>query len=149
MKRTTGAALAAMFVALGTGAVIAQTDAIAARQALMKANNDNARTALQMVRGQAPFDAAKVEAALAQWAETAQKLPGLFPDNSKMGGKTRASPKIWVMKSDFDTKAAELGKAVAENRDKAKASVNGLSAAIPVIGKTCDNCHETYRLPKE
>jgi cytochrome c556 len=138
-----------MFVALGTGAVIAQSNAIAARKALMKGNDDNARVVLDMMRGRAPFDAAKVDIAFAQWSETAQKLPGLFPDNSKMGEKTRAAPKIWVMKSDFDAKAAALGKAAAENRDKAKASLDGLKAAIPVVGKACDNCHEDYRLPKQ
>ena len=57
----------------------------------MKGNNDNAKIVVGMIRGQAPFDAAKVDAAFAQWAETAQKLPGLFPDNSKTGEKTRAA----------------------------------------------------------
>src|SRR5262249_43675485 len=118
-------------------------------KALMKGNNDNAKIAVQMMRGQAPFDPAKVDAAFAQWAETAQKLPGLFPEDSKTGEKTRATPKIWVTKSDFDAKAADFGKAVAENRDKAKASLEGLKAAIPVVGKACDNCHEDYRSGKD
>ncbi|HXZ46432.1 MAG TPA: cytochrome c [Pseudolabrys sp.] len=136
-------------MALGVSAVVAQTSPIAARKALMKANNDNARVAIQMMRGQAPFDAAKVDAAFVQWADTAQKLPGLFPENSKTGEETRATPKIWANKSDFDSKAAAFGKAVAENRDKAKASLDGLKAAIPVVGKACDNCHEDYRAPKQ
>jgi cytochrome c556 len=142
-------ALAALAVSLSVGAVVAQSDPIAARKALMKENNDNAKIAVQMMRGQQPFDAAKVEAAFAQWADTAQKLPGLFPDNSKTGGETRASSKIWVNKKDFDEKAAALGKAVAENRSKAKESLDGLKAAISAVGKTCDNCHEDYRLSKQ
>ncbi len=142
------AGVSAILVASATGAVIAQSDPIAARMALMKGNNDNAKIVVAMIRGQAPFDAAKVEAAFAQWAETAQKLPGLFPDNSKTGEKTRAAPKIWEAKADFDTKAAAFGKAVAENRDKAKTSLDGLKAALGVVGKTCDNCHEDYRLPE-
>lgn len=149
MTRTAGAALAAVVVVLGASAVIAQSDPIATRMALMKGNDDNARIVVQMMRGQAPFDAAKVDAAFAQWADTAQKLPGLFPDNSKTGQKTRASSKIWVMKADFDAKAAELGKAVAENRDKAKTSLDGLRAAIPVVGNACDSCHKDYRLSKQ
>ncbi|MGB8041757.1 MAG: cytochrome c, partial [Pseudolabrys sp.] len=96
MGRTAGVALAAVFVALGAGTVLAQSDPIAARMALMKGNNDNANAVVQMMKGQAPFDAAKVDAAFAQWADTAQKLPGLFPDNSKTGQKTRAASKIWV-----------------------------------------------------
>ena len=149
MGRTAGVALAAVFVALGAGAVIAQSDPIAARMALMKGNNDNANAVVQMMKGQAPFDAAKVDAAFAQWADTAQKLPGLFPDNSKTGQKTRAASKIWVTKADFDTKAAEFGKVVAENRDKAKGSLDGLRAAIPLVGNACDNCHKEYRLAKQ
>lgn len=149
MGRTARVALAAVFVALGTGAVIAQSDPIAARMALMKGNNDNANVVVQMMKGQAPFDAAKVDAAFAQWADTAQKLPGLFPDNSKTGQKTRAASKIWVTKTDFDAKAAEFGKAVAENRDKARGSLDGLRAAIPLVGNACDNCHKEYRLSKQ
>ncbi|MGA8749905.1 MAG: cytochrome c [Pseudolabrys sp.] len=149
MGRTAGVALAAVFVALGVGAVLAQSDPIAARMALMKGNNDNANAVVQMMKGQAPFDAAKVDAAFAQWADTAQKLPGLFPDNSKTGQKTRAASKIWVTKADFDAKAAEFGKVVAENRDKAKGSLDGLRTAIPLVGNACDNCHKEYRLAKQ
>jgi cytochrome c556 len=140
------AVAAALAMALATTAVVAQSDPIAARKALMKGNNDGAIAMVRMMRGQLPFDVAKVDAAFAQWEETAQKLSGLFPDNSKTGGKTHASPKIWASKADFDIKAAALGKAAAENRDKAKASLDGLKAAIPVVGKACDNCHEDYRL---
>jgi cytochrome c556 len=149
MGRTAGVALVAVFVALGAGAVLAQSDPIAARMALMKGNNDNANVVVQMMKGQAPFDAAKVDAAFAQWADTAQKLPGLFPDDSKIGQKTRAASKIWVTKADFDAKAAEFGKVVAENRDKAKGSLDGLRAAIPLVGNACDNCHKDYRLAKQ
>lgn len=144
--RTTVAVIA---VALGASAVIAQQDPVATRENLMKENNKNAIAAVKMIRGQAPFDAAAVDAAFAQWADTAQKLPGLFPENSKTGGDNRASPKIWLNKKDFDEKAAAFGKVVADNRDKAKASLDGLKAAIPVVGKGCDNCHEDYRLSKQ
>jgi cytochrome c556 len=146
MGRPAGAALAAAFLVLGVGAVIAQSDPIATRMALMKENQNNAEIVVRMMRGQAPFDAAKVEAAFAQWTDTAQKLPSLFPDNSKSGQKTRAAPKIWTSKADFDEKAAAFGKVVADNRDKAKGSVDGLRAAIPAVGNACDACHKDYRV---
>ena len=101
------------------------------------------------IPGQAEFDAVKVDAAFAQWADTAQKLPSLFPDGSKTGGDNRASPKIWVDKKDFDAKAAAFGKSVAENRDKGKGSLDGLRAAISAVGKACDDCHKEYRLGKD
>ncbi len=141
--------LAALAVGLSVGAAMAQQDPVTTREDLMKANNKHAIAVVRMMRGQAPFEAAEVDAAFTQWADTAQKLPGLFPDNSKTGGDNRASPKIWLDKKDFDEKAAAFGKAVAENHEKAKSSLEGLRAAIPVVGKACDNCHEDYRLSKQ
>jgi len=146
MKITTALAVAAVAAAFGATAVLAQSDPIKEREHLMKGNNDGAKVVVQMIKGQQPYDAKAVEAAFTQWAETAQKLPGLFPDNSKTGEKTRASPKIWENKKDFDEKASEFGKAVADNRAKAVASLDGLKAAIGPVGQACDNCHKQYRL---
>ena len=149
MRRMTVATLAVILVATGVGAVVAQSDPIATRMSLMKENDQNAIIVVRMMRGLAPFDAAKVDAAFAQWADTARKFPGLFPDNSKTGQNTRAAPKVWMTKADFDAKAAALGKAVAENREKAKSSLDGLRAAIPAVGKACDACHKDYRLSRQ
>ena len=137
-------ALAAVAAVLGITAATAQGDPIAARKALMKGNNDNAKAVAKMMSGDEPFDAAKVDAAFAQWAETAQKLPGLFPDNSKTGGQTRATAKIWERRSEFEAKDAAFAKAVADNRDKSK-TLDGLKASVPAVFKACDNCHEQYR----
>jgi len=136
-------------VGLTIGAAVAQQDPITMRENLMKQNNDHAKAVVQMMRGQAPFDAAAVDAAFKQWADTAPKLPDLFPENSKTGGDNRASPKIWVNKKDFDEKAAAFAKSVAEDHDNAKSSIEGLRAAIPVVGKVCDDCHKEYRLSKQ
>jgi cytochrome c556 len=138
--------LAALAVVLSVGAVFAQSDPVKTREDLMKANNDNAKVVVQMMKGQRPFDAKAVDAAFAQWADTAKQLPNLFPDNAKTGGDNRASPKIWENKADFDAKIADFAKAVADNRAKAMASLDGLKAAIPVVGKACDDCHKPYRL---
>lgn len=137
-------ALAAVIIAIGIAGVAAQVDAIKTRQALMKGNDAGGRLLSQMARGRVPFDAAKADAAFAQFADTAGKVPGLFPDNSKTGD-TKASPKVWQNKADFDAKAAEFAKVVAENRPKVK-TLDGVKAALPVVGKACDNCHDQYRL---
>jgi cytochrome c556 len=97
-----------------------------------------------MMRGDTPYDAAKVNAAFAQWAETAQKFGNLFPEDSKTGGPTRATPKVWQTRGDFNEKIAVFAKAVADNRDKAK-TVDELKVAVAAVGKTCDGCHEQYR----
>jgi cytochrome c556 len=137
-----------LLVVLGVSVAAAQSDPVKTREDLMKANNDNAKVVVQMMKGQKPFDAKAVEAAFAQWADTAKQLPNLFPDNAKTGGDNRASPKIWENKADFNAKIAAFAKAVADNRDKAVASLDGLKITIPVVGKACDNCHEDYRLAR-
>jgi cytochrome c556 len=143
-----GIVLAAFALACSAGAALAQSDPVKEREHLMKENDAHAKVVVPMMRGQRPFDAKAVEAAFAQWAETAQKLPSLFPDNAKTGGDNRASPKIWENKKDFEEKAAAFGKAVADNRAKAVASLDGLKAAVPLVGEACDNCHKPYRLSK-
>jgi cytochrome c556 len=142
-------ALVVLAVGFGSGTVMAQQDPVKTREDLMKKNNDHAKALVQMIRGQAPFDAAAVDAAFKQWADTAKVLPTLFPENSKTGGENRASPNIWLNKKDFDAKAEAFGKVVEENHDNAKSSLDGLKAAIPVVGKTCDDCHKGYRLSKQ
>ena len=49
-----------------------------------------------------------------------QKIPTLFAKPPKPGEDTRALPKIWEAKSDFEAKTADFGKVTAENKDKAK-----------------------------
>jgi len=138
--------LAMTAVAVGVTAVMAQSDLVSQRKALMKGNGQHAGAISRMVRGEDPFDAAKVTAAFAQWTETAQKLPGLFPEPPKPGEETRALPKIWENKSDFEAKIAAIGKAVADNKDKAK-TLDELKVAMPLVSKTCGDCHEPYRRP--
>jgi cytochrome c556 len=127
---------------------MAQSDPISQRKALMKANVQNAGAVNRMVRGEEPFDAAKVNAAFAQWSETAQKLPALFPQPPKAGEETRALPKIWETKSDFDAKVAAFKKAVDDNKDKGK-TLDEVKVAFPQISKTCGDCHEPYRRPQQ
>jgi len=139
-------AAAVLAAAAAATSVLAQSDPIATRMGLMKGNNDNARNVLQMIRGQQPFDVAKVDAAFAQWAETAQKLPAQFPPGSTTGQKTRAAPAIWDNKQDFEAKAAAFAKAVAENRAQARQSLEALKVAFAPVNDACDNCHKNYRL---
>jgi cytochrome c556 len=127
---------------------MAQSNPIAERKALMKANGQNAGALGRMVRGEEPFDAAKVNAAFAQFTETAQKIPALFPEPPKAGEDTRALPKIWETKSDFDAKIAAFKKAVDDNKDKVK-TLDELKTAMPQVSKTCGDCHEPYRRPQQ
>ena len=51
-------------------------------------------------------------------------MPDLFPDNSKTGGETAASPKIWEDTADFKAKFVKLG----NDAKAASASVKDLDS---------------------
>ncbi|MBR0777005.1 cytochrome c [Bradyrhizobium diazoefficiens] len=145
MKRTliVGATLL-----LGVSAVWAQQDAAKETQTYMKGNGRNAGAISAMVKGEKPYDQATVDAALAQFEETAKKLPTLFPASMKgikLEGDYSASPKIWEDKAGFDAKIASFAKVVGEAKGKIK-DLDTLKATLPVIGKECGGCHETFRV---
>ena len=138
--------LAMAAIAVGATVVMAQSDPIAQRKSLMKSNGQNSGALNRMVRGEDPFDAAKVNAAFAAWADNAAKIPALFASPPPAGADTRALPKIWEAKADFDARLAAFGKAVADNKDKAK-TLDALKVAYPLVSKICNDCHEPYRRP--
>ena len=85
---------AVVIFALGTTAVSSQQDPIAARKAIMKSNGQAAGALAKMIKGEAPFDLPTAKRHSHHFEDAAAKMPGLFPDNSKMGGETTASPKF-------------------------------------------------------
>lgn len=140
-------AAAVAVVAFGATAVVAQQDPIAARQALMKANGKAAGAIVKMVKGEAPFDLATAKKSFAAFEDAAAKMPALFPENSKTGGETTASPKIWESMDDFKAKFVKLG-TDAKAADASVKDLDSLKAALGVIGENCGGCHETYRINK-
>jgi cytochrome c556 len=144
MKRT---AIVVGIVLLGVGAVAAQ-DALKPAQTVMKGNGKNAGALAAMVKGEKPYDQATVDAALAQFDDTAKKLPTLFPTSlkgEKATGDYSPSPKVWDDKAGFDEHAASFGKAVTDAKAAVK-DLDTLKASFSVIGKQCGGCHETYRV---
>jgi cytochrome c556 len=140
--------LAAAVVATSVTVVFAQSDVLSQRKSLMKGNGQHAGAVSKMVKGEEPFDAAKVNAAFAQWGETAAKMPILFAEPPKPGEDSRALPKIWETKSDFDAKVAAFAKVVADNKDKVT-NLDELKVAFGQVGKVCGDCHEPYRRPQQ
>ena len=133
---------------LGVGAVMAQMDQVKQTQTVMKGNGKNAGALAAMVKGEKPYDQATVDAALAQFEDTVKKFPTLFPEGTKglkPEGDYYASPKVWEDKAGFDEHIASFGKAVADANGKIK-DLDTLKVALPVIGKQCGGCHETYRV---
>ncbi|KYG24656.1 cytochrome C [Bradyrhizobium sp. AT1] len=133
---------------LGMGAVWAQQDTVKEVQTLMKGNGKNAGAMSAMVKGEKPYDQATVDSALAQFEDTAKKLPNLFPASAKgvkLDGDYSTSPKVWEDKAGFDAKIASFAKVVGEAKGKIK-DLDSLKANMPAIGKECGGCHETFRV---
>ena len=127
-----------------TTAVIAQGDPITERRNLMKGVGRASGLAGQMVKGETPFDPQKARDVLHAYAEAAEKMPALFPDNAKEGGGTSAAPKIWETKADFDTRFAAWNTEIKADA----ASVETLDAFKTAFGgltKACGGCHQNYR----
>jgi cytochrome c556 len=135
---------------LGVGAVMAQQDLVKQAQSVMKGNGKNAGALVAMVKGEKPYDQATVDTALNQLEDTAKKLPTLFPASTKglkPEGDYSASSKIWEDKAGFDEHIASFGKVVTEAKAQIK-DLDTLKVAMPVIGKQCSGCHETFRVKK-
>jgi cytochrome c556 len=132
-------------VALGATVVVAQQDPIAARKALMKSNGEQARIGTQMAKGEAPFDLAKAKAIFTTYQDAAAKMPNLFPDNSKTGGETAASPKIWENKADVTARFAKFGQE-AKAAEAATRDLDTFKAQFQEVQKNCGGCHEQYRI---
>ena len=135
--------LAVAMIAVGVTAVVAQSDPIAARKALMKANNDNARNLVRITRGKSRTTRPR-SMRRSPNGPRPRRSSGPCSPTIRKTGETRATPKVWETRSDFNTKIAEFAKAVADNRDKAK-NVDEVKVALAAVGKTCDGCHEQYR----
>ena len=143
MKRLVAASL---ILAMGVGFAFAQ-DAISQRRDLMKAVGGATRDPGAMLKGEQPFDLAKVQRSLAIYQDSAKKMPGLYPADSKTGGDTSAAPKIWEdpagFKAAFDKFGAESAAAAAAIKDEASFKAN-----FPKVLRECGSCHEVYRLKK-
>lgn len=143
--------LAAAVLAAGIGAAAAQDNVVNERAALMYDQGKIMFGALnKMVRGEAPYDQATVDADFAKLKEIVHKLPTLYPPGSKGQSPDAdyyASDKVWEDKADFDAHFKTLIAAIDTNAPKAT-SLEGLKVARTAIAKACSNCHETYRVKK-
>src|SRR3982750_2531871 len=125
---------------LGVTAVIAQQDQLKETQAIMKANGKNAGALSAILKGEKPYDQATVDTALAQFEDTAKKLPTPFPDGAKglkpATGDYSSSPKIWEDKAGFAAQVASFSQAVSDAKSKAK-DLDSLKASFPAGAKSC------------
>jgi cytochrome c556 len=137
------------FVLLALGTAVAQAQGAAAikqRQDLMKGQAEALKAPTAMMKGEAPFDLAKVQASLKSLQDTAVKLKPLWPEDSKTGGNTRALPAIWTGMKDFlewfDGLAGDAKAAAEAIKDEAS-----FKTEWPKVVDYCGSCHKDYRAP--
>ncbi|HHZ07534.1 MAG TPA: cytochrome c [Rhizobiales bacterium] len=139
--------LALSAVALVSGAAFA--DPIADRKALMKERGGLVGQLAPIAKGEKPFDAAAVLAALQGLAANGEKfdVDALFPAGSD-SGDTKASPKIWEDMAGFKAAEDKFEADVAAALAAPAQDLDAFKAQFGAIAANCGACHQTYRLPQ-
>lgn len=139
--------LAISAIALVSGAALA--DPIADRKALMKERGGLVGQLAPIAKGEKPFDAAAVLAALQGLAANGAKfdVEALFPAGSETGD-TKASPKIWEDMAGFKAAEAKFEADVAAAIAAAPQDLDAFKAQFGAVASNCGACHQTYRLPQ-
>ena len=139
--------LAVSAIVFVTGAAYA--DVIADRQAIMKENAKHVGVLVKMVKGEADFDAASVQAALTALNDNVQQIDvaASFPAGSDQGDTT-ASPKIWEDMTGFQAEIDKFKAATAAAVAAPAPDIEALKTQVGVIGERCSSCHETFRIKK-
>ncbi len=146
--RTATIALTAL--ALTAGVAFAADSPIAARKALMDSNAAAAGMAGAMLKNEMPYSPAAGKAAIATLRATAMAYGAFFPEDSKTGDNTHASPKIWTDRAGFEKALAKFRSdtqaAVSASGKDGPADLAAFKAAIGPVFGNCKSCHEEYRL---
>lgn len=135
--------LATSLVAIGLGAAYAQSNAITERKDLKKGFGEAVRPIGPMLRGEAPFELAKVQNALNVIANGAPKAAQLFPAGSGTGD-TKALPAIWTDNAKF----LGLFTKLEADAKAAQASIKDEASFKAEMGKVlgnCGACHNEFR----
>lgn len=127
------------------GPAMAQDGTHAAREAMMKKVGGSVGALTAITKGQKPYDAEAVKAALTTISETAKAFPDQFKPGTETGDKV-ASPKIWENMDDFKARANKLGSDADTILAQLPADAAGVGTALQTLGKNCGGCHQTYRL---
>jgi cytochrome c556 len=148
MKGLVGIAVMAGIAIGVTGGAVGQ-DVIAQRKELMKQVAGAAKTSSDMIKGVKPYDAKAAEAAASTMAKNWVAFAKLFPDNSKTGGETRAAPKIWKQRKDFEDRLTRATKDAEAAVAAASQGAEAFKASFAEVAKNCNSCHDEYWLPRK
>ncbi|OBZ95966.1 cytochrome C556 [Pararhizobium polonicum] len=130
----------------GVSAVIAADDPVKVREGLMKQIGGSMGALAGIAKGEKPYDADVVKTALTTISTNIKAFPDQFPAGSE--ANSEASPKIWDNMDDFKSHATKLGADADTVLAQLPADQAGVGAALGVIGKSCGDCHQLYRVKK-
>ncbi|MAY27786.1 MAG: cytochrome C554 [Aurantimonas sp.] len=122
---------------------------IEARQALMEDNGDSAKAGGAMLKGEAPFDAAKVAAIFTEMHDVAMKFGDYFPEDSKTGNDTEAAPAIWEKPDEFEAALVKFQEDTQAAIDAAPQDMESFKQAFGMVTQNCKGCHEEFRIDKD
>lgn len=139
-------AMASALIVLGVSAAYAADEGTKpAREAMMKTIGGSVGVMAAMAKGDKPYDAAAVKAALVKISETAKAFPDQFKPGSDRTDRA-ASPKIWDNTADFKAHADKLSADAEMIVSQLPADPAALGASLKTLGADCSGCHQAYRL---
>jgi cytochrome c556 len=141
-------AAAALFAGAAFGSVAAADGTHDSRVAMMKKIGGAAGALGGIAKGDKPYDAEAVKAALTTIAETSKAFPAQFgPDSDKTDKEVNA--KVWDNMDDFKAKAAKLSTDAETALAQLPADRAAVGAALKSLGADCGACHQAYRVLKD
>ena len=139
---------ATVFAGVAFGSVIAADGTHDSRIAVMKKVGGAAGALGAIAKGDKPYDADVVKAALQTIAENAKAFPEHFGPNSDKTDP-EVNPKIWDNFDDFKAKAAKLSNNAEVALAQLPADQAGVGATLKTLGSDCGACHQAYRIKKD
>ncbi len=144
-------AVAAVVLVFVAHVVLAQTNPAQsapekARHEAMEAVGKAMRTLGGMAKGQIAFDPKVVQEQGKVISDRLAESAKLFPPGSDKG-ETHAKPEVWSDRPGFDAamkEGQEAAAALQSVQDQA-----GFLPALGTLGKSCQACHDKYRVPEQ
>lgn len=148
MRLKSTVVIGAVLGCLSFSSAFAQEEPQSARQAQMKVVGQSMKELGAIAKGEKPYDAAAVKAALEGVSTSMKAFPDQFPAGTETGMETEAAPAIWEKTDDFRAKSDKLAAEADTLLASVPADQAGVGAAMKALGATCGDCHETYRLKR-
>ena len=120
-------------------------DVIKERQQLMKNNGRAAKLGGQMLKGEVAFDSARAADVFGSINKDMARFRTLFPEDSKTGGNTEASPAIWERPAEFQAANEKMEADSAAALASGTTDLEAFKASFGTVTANCKGCHQVFR----